>query len=237
MALPMINAPTYEMKLASNGNTIKYRPFLVKEEKILLLALQSEDEKQILNAIKQIITNCTFGEVDPEELPMFDIDNIFLRLREVSVGEQAEFALKCTSEGCDGVQNIMIDLRQIQLEPANEEKRTIPLTSSIGIIMKYPNIALVEKLSKIQLNSPDAMYEAIISSIEAIFDGEQVFSAKEQSREELIQFLDSLTQTQFGLIKDFFEKIPRLKYDIDYECKKCETKHHRTLEGIVNFLA
>lgn len=236
MALPINTTPTYSMKLYSTGDTIEYRPFLVKEEKILLLAIQDPENNNINHAVKQIIQNCTFGKVEVDRLPMFDIENIFLRLREKSVGEVAEFRYKCTSDECEHMETINVNLGDIQVQGGTPDG-IVRLAPDLSLTMGYPSLETFESITKKDINSVNSDMEFVVSSIQAIHYGDQTFNAKEHSKEDLLDFVENLTREQFGKIRAFFQDMPMLEHKLEYDCTQCGHHNVVTLRGLSSFLA
>ena len=244
MALPVLNAPTYELTLSSSGETIQYRPFLVKEEKILLMALESGDEKEMMRSMKQIISSCVMGEVDIEKLPLFDIQYLFLNIRSQSVGEKSILRFKhpdelnSNNEKCEHIQDVEIDLKGIKPEQLPGHNKKIDLTSDIGLTMSYPGFDMYDKIISLQDESAlDVIFDIVSESIEMIYKGDEIFYAEDHSKEDLIEFLNSLSTLQFNKIRNFFQTMPYLRHEFDYTCEKCGCKEHVVLTGIEDFFA
>ncbi len=234
MALPRIDTPTYDLTLVSSGETIKYRPFLVKEQKILLLAAEDGKTESVINGITQIVENCTFGKVKARDLPVFEIENIFLRLREKSVGEVAEFSVTCVSEECEHTTKTAVDLRNIVLsEPPRD--RSVKITDAVIVNMKYPTLVNLTQLN--DLNNVDDNFKFLASCIETIEHNGEIIDAKTTSKEELQEFIENMTQAQFEKIKSFFTAMPRMVGKLEYDCSACGTHCERELSGLQNFLA
>ena len=232
MALPKIATPFYELNVPSNGKTIKYRPFLVKEEKILLMAMESGKDGEVSNALKQIIKNCTDGQVDVEELPMFDIEYIFLQLRTKSVDEVSSVTISCKE--CREPFRLDLNLNDIKVHfPEKKQDFKIQLTSDVGIIMKYPTMTMVKNVTEGDTESSGFLFDIISTCVESIYDEEQVYN--EFSKEEIDDFVDNLPQEQFKKISDFFENMPKLKHDVKFTCPKCKHKNKSTLAGLQDF--
>jgi len=244
MALPVLNAPTHELTLTSTGETIQFRPFLVKEEKILLMALESGDEKEMIRAMKQIISSCVMGEVDIDKLPLFDIQYLFLNIRSQSVGEKVKLHFKhpestnSNNEKCEHVQEIEIDLKNIKPEILEGHSKKIDLTDDVGVTMTYPGFDMYDKMVALQDESAvDVIFDIISDSIEMIYKGDEVFYAEDHTKEELVEFLNSLSSGQFNNIRNFFQTMPYLRHEFDYTCSKCGCSEHVTLTGIEDFFA
>lgn len=226
MALPKLNVPVYETKLPSTNETIRYRPFLVKEEKILLTALESNEENSMLLAIKTIINNCVQSKIDVEKLPMFDIEFLFLQLRSKSIGEKVEIGLKC--EKCETVNTETVDLEKIEVKHNENHEKKFMLDNTIGIVMSYPLISVAEIVET-------DIIEIVKGCIEMIYTEEETFERGTFSSAELDEFIDSLNSEQFGKIRKFFETMPKLKHDIVYTCAACNSENTITLEGLNSF--
>jgi hypothetical protein len=242
MALPKLNVPVYEAILPSTEKVIKYRPFLVKEEKILLTAMESEDEKSISNAIKQIINNCIQGKLDVDKLPTFDIEYLFLRLRAKSVGEKATIGLKphpCSQnngELCKNSTEVEINLEEVQVIKNEKHTNKIMLTDNIGIMLTYPNIENIQSILKGNTISQTEQGMSLIrDSVSMIFTEEETHEKDSFTDEELNEFFDSLTSDQFIKIREFFETMPQLKHTIKYKCTTCGEDKETTVQGLNSF--
>jgi hypothetical protein len=242
MALPKLNVPVYETILPSTDKVIKYRPFLVREEKILLTAMESDDEKLISNAVKQILKNCIQGEMNINELPTFDIEFLFLRLRAKSVGEKITVGLRpypCVqNEGelCKFSTEVEINLEEVKVKKNDNHTSKIMIDDNVGVKLKYPDIDLItpdgnkEKLSQVDLGM-----SVIKNCIDMIFTKETVHERDSFTEEELDEFLDSLNSEQFERIKEFFDTIPKLSHTAKYTCKTCGEEKETTIEGLNSF--
>jgi hypothetical protein len=244
MALPKIKTPTYELTVPSSGETLVYRPFLVKEQKILLMALESEDQTEMLRAIKQIIINCTIEEVDVDHLPMFDLEYMFLKLRAKSVGETTELKLghpaEKNSEGdeCKHRTDFSLDLMSVEVfkDEAHDTKIVLDEESGIGIVLKYPTLNLSEKIQDAASKSQiEIITDMVVSCVDVIFDREEVYPAIESTEDEISAFLNDLSQDQFEKITNFFTTMPKLKHDIEWTCASCGKDDKVELEGMANF--
>lgn len=230
--------PQYTMTLPLTQIKVNYRPYLVKEEKILLMALQSNNPDDYLNAIKQIVNNCCNTELNIENLPVVDVEYFFLNLRAKSVGEIVEPVYKCENllydgSKCNTMMKLSIDITKIQpsnIKSQNEMK--IILSGNMGVQMKYPKFNMVKKDEK---NELEYLQNLIVSCIDYIFNGEDIYYAKDYNTEDLIQFLDSLSKQQFSKLEQFFEELPVLKHVETHKCQKCNFEHTITLEGYESF--
>lgn len=243
MALPKIDVPTYETKLISNGKKIKFRPFLVKEQKLFLMASQSDDQKEILNVIKQVINNCVLNEINVDELPTFDLEHLFIHLRARSVGEVVSLKYNCNNliEGEDGSKKtcggvVKFDLNILEIEPVKNKEHTnkIALTQKLGMVMKYPNIEMMDKIN-ISDENIDVVMDLIVNCIDYIYDDEEIYYAKDSTKTELIEFIENMQQNDLEKVQKFFETMPRIKKDLHFKCPKCKYEDDVLVEGIQNF--
>lgn len=239
MALPKIDTPVYSLVLPLTKKELKFRPFLVKEQKNLLMSMESNDSDDIQRNIKQILHNCTLTEkIDIEKLPVIDVEYYFLNLRARSVGEVVTNKYRCDVEvdgkTCGGQMESSLNLLDIKVENVKENKDVIKLTDNISIKMKYPEYSVMSKLSKLS-NAADIAFEMIVDSIEYIFDGEQMHYAHESTPEELMQFIESLNQQQFAKIEDFFSDLPVIQKKIEMSCPRCGFSHNFKAEGLESF--
>ena len=236
MALPIMKTPTYEMTIPSTKQVVKYRPFLVKEEKALMIAQQSEDPATMVNTLRGVIDACTFGKVDVSKLAMFDIEYIFVQLRAKSVGEISELIFSCKQCGDPKAKmKIGIDLTQLEVKFDPEHRTDIQLFDNVGVKMKYPSIATVNKLKHASNEDVDSIFGIIIDCIDSIYDDENIYSAAEQSKEELTEFINNLTQDQFAKLQKFFETMPKLEKTIEFDCPVCKFHHVQTIQGLEGF--
>ena len=235
MALPKINTPTYELVVPSTNEKIKYRPFLVKEEKILLIAMESNENNQILQAVKDIVLECTFNKLDLGDMPMFDVEYIFLQIRGKSVGEVSKLSLLCQDDG-ETYANVEVDLNDINVEVSENHTNKIELTDEMGIIMKYPTLDAFNNTGISEINSKN-MLDVISSCILQIYDkkGEEVFDAKDQTTEELTNFIGDLNSKQFKDLQNFFETMPKLQHTVIVKNPKTEVENKVVLQGLNDF--
>ena len=228
MSLPKLNTPVYEAILPSTDKVIKFRPFLVKEEKVLLTAMEDGSQSSLMNAIKTILKNCVQGKIDVDRLPLFDIEYLFLKLRSKSIGEISEIGLKCTDMECGGVNQISINMDEIEVTKPEGHNRKIMISDDVGVMMSYP----VMKTSGI--TEEDGM--AIVKDcIEMIFTEEETHERDSFTSKELDEFIDSTDTKQFAKIKEFFDTMPKLQHTINYKCVKCGEDKEITLQGLDSF--
>jgi len=234
MALPKINTPTYELVVPSTGEEIRYRPFLVKEEKILLMAMESGDNKEIIRAIQDIVKECTYDKLKLSTMPMFDIEYLFLNIRAKSVGEITTLRLSCPDDEKTTVK-VDVNLTEIEVQTDKNHTNKIELTDEMGIMMKYPTIdSFAGDMSEINASN---MLEVISGCIDSIYDkgGEEVFEAKDQTKKELIEFIEQLNSKQFKNIQGFFDTMPKLKHTIKVKNPKTKKESEVVLQGLNDF--
>ena len=244
MALPRVASPTYELTIPSTGEKVSYRPFLVKEEKTLLMAMESKDTAAMTKAMQDIITSCTDGEVKPKDLAPYDLEYFFLQLRGRSVGEIIEvkaprppnFEACCEEATEEDICELSINIDDIKIDTSKIKPSEIEISDKIGIKMKFPEIDAIQKHSSIdgEMKAVD-IFKLIIDCIDYIWDGDEIFKAKDSTKKELNEFLESLSSGQFNSIREFFESMPRLSHDVDWVCPKCEKSKTLTLMGIDAF--
>ena len=239
MALPMMNTPTYNMVVPSSGVSVKFRPFLVKEEKALLIAQQSEDLMIMVDTLKSVVKTCVLEEIDANKLATFDLEYMFTQIRAKSVGEIIELIFPCDNDhGEDNEKarvKVSIDLTTLQVEKDPNHTNKIDLFGDVGVMMKYPTMDIMKKLETLDEDNIDKIFDVVALSIDYIYQGEEIFYTKEQKHEEVLQFLNNLTSEQFIKIQNFFATMPRIKKEIDYICPVCQKQHKKMLEGMQSF--
>ena len=237
MALPKLNTPTYELEIPSTDEKIKYRPFLVKEEKILMIAMESKDNAQIINAVKDIVSSCTFEKVDVSNMPMFDMEYIFLNIRAKSVGEVSKLKILCPDDKKTYV-DVELDLTEVEVQVDDKHTNKIELTDDMGMIMTYPTIdSFLE--SGIETINANNMLDVIGSCVLQIYEnnGEKVYQAKDQTKKELTEFIESMNSGQFKKLQSFFDTMPKLKHTIKVKNPKTKKTNDVTLTGLNDFFA
>ena len=217
MTLPRIAVPKYTLIIPSSGKEISYRPFLVKEEKIILIAMESEEEKEMTGAVQNIIENCVYDDLEVQSMPMFDIEYIFLQLRAKSKGEIVDLSFDCGK--CKKPIPIQIDLTKIEIIRTEGHDIKIPLSDDIGIIMKYPSMEIQSVINKEDNTDVENIFSTIISCIDSIWDKESVYASKDHTQQELNDFLESLPDDSFTKIQKFFDTVPVLKHEFELKCK------------------
>ena len=240
MGLPIIKTPQYELVLPSTGKTIKYRPFLVKEEKILILALESQSTKEITNAIKQVLKDCIVTKgIKVETLPTFDIEYIFLNVRGKSVGESLDLIITCSDDGETQVP-VTVFIDQIKVEENPEHKKDIQLDTDLVLRMKYPSLDQFIRTnfdfsSEQSSSSIERSFDIIASCIDVIFNAEESWSAADSTKKELTDWIETLTPNQFKEIEKFFDTMPRLSHTVKVINPKTKVESDVTLEGLTSF--
>ena len=238
MPLPKIATPTYELELPSTNQKIKYRPFLVKEEKLLLLALETEDNKDITNAIKTVIKNCieTKG-IKVETLPTFDIEFLFLNIRARSVGEEIEVNLICPDDEETTVP-VKINVDNIKVEKNKNHHKQIKLDDKLMMDMKYPSLdQFIKNNFDLNSNTMEQSFELIADCIDKIYSEDEVWSSSDVTREELVDFLEQMNSQQFKQIEEFFETMPKLSHKVKIKNPKTKVESEVVLEGLSSFFA
>jgi hypothetical protein len=239
MSLPMNTTTIYTLEIPSLKKTVKYRPFLVREEKALLIAQQSEDPDVMINTLKDIISGCIKDKIDVEDLATFDIEYIFTQIRAKSVGEIIELIFPCDEDHGDQNEKakvkISFDLTKINVEvPAGHSKK-ISLFGDVGVVMKYPTMNVIYELDQLQKTDIESVFSIVAKSIEYIYSGDEVHYAKEQKEDDILEFLNNLTSEQFSKIQVFFQTMPSIKKEVEYKCPVCSKEHHVTLQGLSAF--
>ena len=236
MTLPSIETPRYELTLPSTDKVLQYRPFLVKEEKILLVAMESNNNKEILNATKEILRACTFEKIDVDTLPIFDIEYIFLQIRSKSVGEIAKFKMLCPDDK-ETYADVEVDLTKVnvQVDDAHTNNVLIDENRKLGIVFNYPTLEMTKAGFNVDDTNVDTLFDIMSLSINHIYEGEKIYPSKDSTKEEMKKFLEQLPQTAFVKIKTFFETMPQLRHSVEVENPKTKVKSTIVLQGIRDF--
>jgi len=239
MALPKIDTPIYDLTLPLSNKKIKFRPFLVKEQKNLMMAIEANDKETIERNIKQVLHNCTLTEnIEIEKLPVIDVEYYFLQLRAKSVGEVIESQYICNNivdgESCGNKMKASLNLSEIEVTSNPDYSNEIKITDNIVIKFNYPEFSTLEKIKE-KDSSVEIAFEMITDSIEYIFDGQQYYYANETTAQELMDFVESLNAEQFSKIEAFFDNQPKLNKTVFIKCSKCGYEHRIDLEGLENF--
>ena len=235
MALPKIETPTYELTLPSQDIKVQYRPFLVKEEKILLMASETGGQKEMIQAVKDIVSACTFNKINASTLPIFDLEYLFLQIRAKSVGEVSKFKILCPDDK-KTYANAEIDLSKVEVQVDDNHTNKVLLDENrkLGVVFTYPTIDSVSVGENIKADSK-TLFNVLVNCIDHIYEGDKIYPAAESTKEELDQFVEDLTQEQFETFRHFFETMPKLKHDVEIENPNTKVKSKVTLQGIQDF--
>jgi hypothetical protein len=240
--LPKLDVPIYELTLISTGKKIRFRPFLVKEQKLLLMVSQDEDNKETINVVKQILKNCIIDEINVDDLPTFDLEFLFLNLRARSVNEVVELKYRCNNfikdeKGediqCGSLEKFEVKLLDIKPIKGENHNNKIQLSEKMGVVMKYPTFEMVTKLNG--KSEEEILMELLIECIDYVYDEDNIYKTKDLPKEEVIEFVDSMQQKDLEKIQEFFETAPKIKHVIDFGCKKCGYKEEIAVEGLQSF--
>jgi hypothetical protein len=231
MALPTIDVPTFKLKVESLGKDYKFRPFLVKEEKILVMASESADTNDMLHAAQQVITNCSYGKIDGEKLPMFEVQKLFLMLRSQSVGNIIELSAKCGE--CESSNEVFLDIDEVSVVRDKNHTNRVELSKDIVIEMKYPSVEEVASLARAEEDVD--IYIVSANSIDKLFTSEETIDFQSSPPDERIEWIENLSPEQFGKIKNFFETMPQLYHSVDFKCKQCKKDNYLVIDGYENF--
>ena len=236
MALPKIEVPTYELTLPSEDKKIKYRPFLVREEKILYIAMETGQNKEMINALKDVVGACTFDVLNVDRLPIFDVEYLFLQIRAKSVSEITKFRAICPDDGKTYVET-EVDLTKVEVQVDDEHTNRIILDTqrNLGLVLKYPtlkNYDVGRGLDNIEI---DKVFNILIDCVDHIFEGDKIYPAKDTSKQELKEFIEGLPQDAFTKIKSFFDTMPKLKHEIEVTNPNTNVTSKIVLTGIADF--
>lgn len=240
--LPKLDVPIYTVNLISTGKPVRFRPFLVKEQKLFLMVSESNDPNEMITVIRQVLKNCVLDEVDIDNLPTFDLEYLFMHLRARSVEEIVELRYKCNNivkdeagqdKQCTGLVEYKLNILEIEPTKNPDHKNKIQITENLGICFKYPTFEMIQKYEK--LNENEVMIRILVDCIDYIYDKEQIYYAKDTSKEELEEFVDSLQQKDLEKFKEFFDTMPEVKKDVHFKCPKCSYEEDMTIKGIQNF--
>ena len=236
MALPKIETPTYTMVLPSREGEIKFRPFTVKEEKILMIAAETGEQKDMLRAMSDVIKSCTYDVVNCDDLPVFDIEYIFLQLRAKSVGEIAKFRVLCPDD-METYTEIEIDLTKVdvQVDDDHDNKVVIDEKRNLGVVFDYPTLSTYDISKDIDTVNTEDVFNLIYSCVNHIYEGDKIYPGKDSTLKEKKEFFDSISQKNLVDIRKFFDSIPRLKQEVEVENPKTKVKSIVTLKGLQDF--
>jgi hypothetical protein len=240
--LPKLDVPIYSVNLISTGKPVRFRPFLVKEQKLFLMVSESNDPNEMINVIRQVLKNCVLDEIDIDSLPTFDLEFLFMNLRARSVEEIVELRYKCNNvlkddkgeeKQCNGLVEFKLNILEIEPTKNPEHKNKIQITENLGICFKYPTFEMIQKYEK--LNENEVMIRILIDCIDYIYDKEQVYYAKDTPVKELEEFVDSLQQKDLEKFKQFFDTMPEIKKDVHFKCPKCSYEEDIAIKGLQSF--
>ena len=240
--LPKLDVPIYTVNLISTGKPIRFRPFLVKEQKLFLMAAESTDGNEMVGVIRQVLRNCVLDEMDVDSLPTFDLEYLFMNLRARSVEEIVDLRYKCNNtlkdengedKKCSGVVEFKLNLLEVEPTKNPNHKNKIQLTENLGIAFKYPTFEMIQKYEK--MNENEVMLKILVDCIDYVYDKESVYYAKDSSREEMEEFIDNLQQKDLEKFKDFFDTMPEIKKDVHFKCPKCSYEEDIAIKGMQNF--
>ena len=236
MALPILETQSFDLTLPSADVKVKFRPFLVKEEKVLLQALESEDQKQVVNALKEIVSACTFGTLVVDDLPTFDLEYIFLNIRAKSVGEVAKLKILCPDDK-ETYADVEVDLTKIevQVDDSHTNNIVVDKDKKIGIIMKYPTLGSVDPSTDFTKEQTNKIFDLIANSIYQIYEGEKIYNTTDYTKEELNKFIESLSTKAFSAIQNFYTTMPKLIHEVEVENPKTKVTSKVTLQGLTDF--
>ena len=235
MALPKLEVPIYELTVPSTDEKIKYRPFLIKEEKILLIAMESGANEDVIQAVKQIVSECTFNTLKLGNMPMFDVEYIFLQIRSKSVGEVSKLKILCRDDG-ETYANVEVDLTEIEVQVNDDHTNKIELTDEMGVIMRYPTIDSFSTAGISDITA-DNMLDVIVTCIDKIYDkkGEEVYDSKDSSKKELMDFVEQMNTQQFQDVQAFFDSMPKLRHEVTVVNPKTKVENVVALSGLNDF--
>ena len=235
MALPKIETPTYELTLPSQDTKIKYRPFLVKEEKVLLMASETGQQKEMIQAVKDIVSTCTFNKLNASSLPIFDLEYVFLQIRAKSVGEVTKFKVLCPDDKKTYAEaEVDLSKVEVQVDDGHTNKIILGEERNLGVVFTYPTVDTVSVGEDVQADSK-TLFKVLVNCIDHIFEGDKTYPAKDSTKEELDKFVEGLTQNQFEKFRHFFETMPKLKHDVEVTNPKTNVTSKVTLQGIQDF--
>jgi hypothetical protein len=240
--LPKLDVPIHSVNLISTGKPIRFRPFLVKEQKLFLMASESEDPNEMIGVIRQVLKNCVLDEIDVDSLPTFDLEFLFMNLRARSVEEIVDLKYKCNnvvlndkgeSDACTGVVDFKVNLLEIEPTKNPEHTNKIQLTENLGVVLKYASFDMIQKYE--DKSEGEIMSSMLVDCVDYIYDKDQIYYAKDVSREELVEFVDNLQQKDLEKIKVFFDTLPEIKKDVHFKCPKCLYEEDIQIKGLQSF--
>jgi len=232
MALPKLDSPTYETELPSTGEKIKYRPFLVKEQKLLLMAQESSNQDEIMTSISQLIDACTFDKINANSSPVFDIEYLFLKIRSKSVGEKVKITITCPDDGKTKVP-VEINLEDINIQMDVGHTNELKISDKIKMVMKYP---VLSDISKATGTETDKIFDILNQCVHEVHDGDKIYNKVDITDEDLSEFVNSFTGNQFEMVTEFFNTMPKLRHVVNVTNPKTKVKSEVVIEGLESFL-
>jgi T4 bacteriophage base plate protein len=233
MTIPIVKVPTFKMTLPFSKKEVTYRPYVVKEEKLLIMANESDDALAMIDAICDVVANCTFGEITPSKDPMFDVQYAFLQIRGKSQGEELEFYSVCGIEECGHQTPVKMKVSDFTLKLTPGHTNRIELENSVNVVMNYPTLNLYNALY--ETKDEEAIYDIVAQCIDTIYTGDETFVNDATEFSEFRNFIDNLTPAQFEKFEQFFVSMPVLIFTFTYDCDKCQKQNTLTIDGITNF--
>ncbi|MBM5783193.1 MAG: hypothetical protein FJ368_07240 [Pelagibacterales bacterium] len=240
--LPKIDVPIYTVNLVSTGKPVRFRPFLVKEQKLFLMASESDDQKETVDIVRQVLKNCILDEIDINNIPTFDLEFLFMNLRARSVEEVVDLKYKCNNtvknekgedKTCTGSVDFKFNLLEIHPTKSENHTNKITITENVGICLKYPTFEMIQKYEK--MDEKNIIMSILIDCIDYIYDKDSTYYSKDTSKKELEEFVDNLQQSHLEKIKVFFETMPEIKKEVNFKCPKCDYEENITIKGLQNF--
>ena len=229
MSLPKLNTVTYKLKVPSTGKSIEYKPFTVKEQKMLLLAKESDDKGQMIRAARDLIKSCTLGKLNVDTLTMYDFEFLFIKARSKSIGETSDVLIKCKE--CNHQNEVALNLDDCKVTAPGKSLK-VKLDSNVGVVLKFPSLKDAEKLSE---NESNDELTTIASCIESIYTNDEVFAAEDHTSAELVDFIESLSAKQLKMVGEVLQDMPKTVLDQKFKCMKCGADNELTIEGLKNF--
>lgn len=235
MSLPKLNSsPKYDLDIPSSGKKIRFRPYLVKEEKVLMMAMESQDQTSILNAIVDTIIACVDENIDRSKLTIFDLEYMFIKIRSKSVGEKSTIGIKCKDEQCSTLNEVEIALDDVEIDKINPDEK-IEINEEMTLKMAYPNFSDMLIIEKKSMTETEKTFLLMAKCIDSVITEEEIHKTRDEPESEVLEFIESFSAAQFVKLKDYVENIPRVKKEVDFICKKCSKENSVSLRGIDDF--